>query len=499
MAGNLSFRHPRARRRRRRLRVGGTLAAILAIVVGVGALASRGGDVATPPPAGPTSPGPGSQQGAPLEDPPGLASPKSPIEHVIFMVKENRTFDHYFGTYPGADGATRGETLRCTQHGCRPGDTIPLKQAPEVMPHDITHGFGSGLYSINGGEMNGFNIIGQGQDLSGYVQHSRRTLPNYWAYADRFVLADHFFTSMFGPTLPEHLYTVAADANLITDNKISADTPGNYCDDPQEYTLKFESGLSRHDRRRIMRLEEEITQDWPDQFPRIQRYWQEIRTCFEMEVLPDRLEEAGVSWKYYANEDVWMNGLQAIRHVRYGPMWRKVVAPEQFIDDLGGGDLPEVSWLVPPEGLNEHPGEGQSSCAGENWTVQQVNALMQSRYWKTTALVIVWDDFGGFYDHVPPPHEDIMGLGPRTPALIISPWTVRGESRSGGAIDPTTYEFSSVLRFIELLHGLKPLTARDRNADPLSGAFDFEARPRNKKLILDYRTDCRYYNADEIE
>ena len=148
---------------------------------------------------------------------------------------------------------------------------------------------------------------------------------------------------------------------------------------------------------------------------------------------------------------------------------------------------------MPPEGLNEHPGLGVSVCDGENWTVQQVNALMESRAWKSTALVIVWDDFGGFYDHVPPPHLDTMGLGPRTPALILSPWTVRGSSRDGGSIDSTTYEFSSVLRFIELLHGLKPLTDRDADADPLTGAFDFTQRPHPKPFVLPYRTDCPNY------
>ena len=121
---------------------------------------------------------------------------------------------------------------------------------------------------------------------------------------------------------------------------------------------------------------------------------------------------------------------------------------------------------------------------------------MESKAWKSTALVIVWDDFGGFYDHVPPPHLDTMGLGPRTPALIMSPWTVRGESRDGGSIDSTTYEFSSVLRFIELLHGLRSLTDRDANADPLTGAFDFDAKPRTKPLVLPYRQECPNYVPD---
>jgi phospholipase C len=114
---------------------------------------------------------------------------------------------------------------------------------------------------------------------------------------------------------------------------------------------------------------------------------------------------------------------------------------------------------------------------------------MKSRYWKSTAIVIVWDDFGGFYDHVAPPHYDVMGLGPRTPALIISPYARAGDNPDGGSIDSTEYEFSSVLRFIEELHGLDAMTDRDAKADPLSGAFDFTAEPNMKKLVLEPR-DC---------
>jgi phospholipase C len=220
-------------------------------------------------------------------------------------------------------------------------------------------------------------------------------------------------------------------------------------------------------------------------------YWDNIRLCFDIPVLPDQLEEAGISWKYYANENAWMNALQMIRHVRYGPMWQNVRPPAEFVQDVRDGEMPEVSWIVPDESYNEHPGGGKSSCAGENWTVHQVNTIMKSEYWRSTAIVVVWDDFGGFFDHVPPPQVDIMGLGPRTPALIISPYTVRGDNANGGSIDDTTYEFSSVLAFIEQVFDLEPMTERDANADPLSGAFDFE-QPRFKKLILPLREDCPY-------
>jgi phospholipase C len=191
-----------------------------------------------------------------------------------------------------------------------------------------------------------------------------------------------------------------------------------------------------------------------------------------------------------------MNGLQSIRHVRFGPMWKRVQPPDQILIDIQNGRLPEVSWLVPPEGINEHPGAGTNVCEGENWTVEYLNAIMHSDSWPSTAVVIVWDDFGGFYDHVAPPHYDIMGLGPRTPALIVSPWTRQGGNPDGGAIDSTTYEFSSVLRFIEELHGLRPMTDRDARADPLSGAFDFTGEPRLDVPDLEER-DCEALLADQ--
>ena len=413
---------------------------------------------------------------------------QNPIEHVVFMVKENRSFDHYFGKYPGVEGATEGGTMDCTT--LEGAGTTQLTAAPQVIPHDLGHAFYPGLLSINGGEMNGYNCVSLGEDLTGYSQYDRDSLPAYYAYADRFVVADHFFTSMYGPTFPEHLYTVAAQSYGIVDNKTTTDTEGNYCDDELEYTQRFPiDDLTEADIKRIMRLEENITAA-PGQLFKIAAYWEQTRTCINIKVLPDQLEAAGISWKYYANPDAWMNALQAIRHVRFSEMWDKVQVPEQFLTDLKNEELPAVSWLIPPEGApNEHPGSGTSVCDGQNWTIEYLNALQRSDAWDSTAVVIVWDDFGGFYDHVEPPHYDIMGLGPRTPALIISPWTRQGDNPDGGAVDDNVYEFSSVLTFIEELHGLKPMTERDAQADPLSGAFDFTQEPRTEPLILD-ELDC---------
>jgi phospholipase C len=364
-----------------------------------------------------------------------------------------------------------------------------------VQPHDITHGFNAGILSIDGGKMDGFNTILYGGDLSGYDQFDRSTMPHYWAYADHFVLADRFFTSMYGPTTPEHLYTVAAQDYGIVDNPQNSSNDHMMCDDPTETAPAFDKLLTPGQVKKIKFWEDHVQDGYPANVFKIAHFWHTQRLCFNIKTLPDELTKAGVTWKYYSYDDDIMNALQVIKHIRYGPQWSHVVPPDKFLTDVKKDALPAVSWVNPPESFNEHPGAGVSVCAGENWTVQYVNAVMHSSYWPNTAIIIVWDDFGGFYDHVAPPHFDVLGLRPRTPALIISPWTRTGSGKKGGYIDNTEYEFSSVLKLIEDTFHLKPLTQRDKEADPLSGAFDFDQKPHLKKLILPYRTDCPYGTA----
>jgi phospholipase C len=426
----------------------------------------------------------------PTEPPPERHLPDDvPIEHVVFIIKENRTFDHYFGRYTGADGATMGITFDRR--------VVPLRPATDVMTQALAHGFWSGLYSVDAGRMDGFNLIQGGDTMVGYTQFDRGGIPHYWRYADRFVLADRFFTSEYGPTFPEHLYTIAAQSNGIMDNKAQrVPSPGRYCDDTEAYSPAFPPTLTGQDAERIIGLQNAITDNHPDNMREIASYLIEIRTCFDIQTLPDLLERAGITWKYYSTT-VFPIGdvLRAIKHIRRGPMWKNVEPSIDFLEDLEAGKLAQVTWLKPPAPYNEHPilpRREMSVCAGENWTVAVLNALQRSPFWPSTAVVMVWDDFGGFYDHVNPPQYDIMGLGPRTPALIISPYARKGDNPLGGAIDGHTYEFSSVLKFVEEIWDLPSLTERDAQADPLTGAFDFSAPPDLRKLILPLRQDCPY-------
>jgi len=159
----------------------------------------------------------------------------------------------------------------------------------------------------------------------------------------------------------------------------------------------------------------------------------------------------------------------------FGPMIDQVVTDDDFLVDLEKGVLPAVSWLVPDVEVSEHPAAG-SMCAGENWTVEIVNAIMRSPEWRHTAIVITWDDFGGFYDHVPPPHVDLYGLGPRVPMLLISPWARQG------FVAGELLEFSSVLKMIETIWGLPSLTERDGEASDMLELFDFEGEPAPRLL-----------------
>jgi phospholipase C len=402
----------------------------------------------------------------PLEE--KVTQAREKVEHIVFLIKENRTFDHMFGRFPGVDGATFGHTCD--------GTRVPLRRASDTSPGS-DHSFAGGLVAVNGGRMNCFDETRGGEELQSYVQLHEDQIPNYWAYARRFVLADRFFSSIYGPTGLEHLWTFAAQSARFVDH-VRPEQLGRdqreFCDDPDERAWRFRR-LSPREEDTAYRLEEE-----PDVIELARRFWRESWPCVDVKVLPDLLESRGISWRYYKGTNAWVDPLRWIKHVRNGPMWQRQVDEERFIDDVRADRLPAVSWLVPDYHLSEHPPD--SMCEGENWTVGVLNELMRSPAWQNTIVILTWDDFGGFYDHVPPPHVDLYGFGPRVPALIISPWAKPGH------VEHRTLEFASVLKLIEVIHGLPPLGPRDRRANHMLDAFDFDQEPL-EPLILEPR-DC---------
>jgi phospholipase C len=373
-----------------------------------------------------------------------LDSFRSHIQHIVFIIKENRSFDMYFGTFPGADGVTSAVIST--------GERISLRHGTDRMPRDIGHDWDDVQTAMHDGQMDRFDLIrgNRRNDMLSLTQFLRSDIPNYWSYAEHFALADRMFSSLAGPSFPNHLYTVAAQSGGAINNPDS-----------------FDWGCDADVRTRVDVLS--ATGQVSRQYP-----------CFDMTTVTDRLEAAGVSWQYYAPQQgqhgyIW-SALDAVRHVRFGPQWQSRVVPEnKFADDAAKGTLPAVSWLVPDFDVSEHPTVDAfagttlnvSACAGENWTVRQINAIMQGPLWPKTAIVLAWDDFGGFYDHVVPPVSDHLGLGPRVPLIVISPYAKEG------IVSHTTYEFASVLQMIENRYRLKALNKRDVQANSLLDMFDF--------------------------
>jgi phospholipase C len=376
-----------------------------------------------------------------------------PIKHVVFLIKENRTFDNLFGRFPGANGATTG-----MDDGVR----RPLTQAPDMLAHDIEHCAECALEAYDGGRMDGFARDGW-SDQYAYTQFTGpRDLPNYWHWARRFVLADDFFSSVPGPSFPNHLFTIAAQ---------SAGT--------RENPTQPIGALRAHYQRTG------YTKSWgcdsiPSSFIEAadaQGNTQKVPPCFDLRTEGDLLDGGGIPWASYSATDrqngyLWA-AYDAIRRYRLdAALWQQHTYPvDDLVSDIDAGRLPPVTWVTPRFEVSEHP--EYSFCQGENWTTSVVDAIMRSPMWRSTAIFITWDDYGGFYDHVAPPSVDQFGLGFRVPLLVISPYARRG------LVDHHQAEFSSVLRFIEdnwRLGGF--LTARDRAANDLSYDFDFAQAPR---------------------
>jgi len=393
----------------------------------------------------------------------GAFETMTPIKHVVFLIKENRTFDNMFGMFPGANGVSVGLDQ---------GEPRALTRSPDRLPTDIKHCYRCALEAWNEGEMDGFATISEAADAYAYTQYLPGDLPNYWRWAEEFVLGDNFFASAHGPSFPNHLYTIAAQSGGAHENP--AQDQQLLRERHQETGLFKSWGCDALETAFVNVVDSEgITK--------------KVSPCFDFLTEADLLMEQGIPWAYYAatqeqNGYLW-SAYDAVRHIREDEeVWQSHIFPvDDFVRQAKDGLLPPVTWVTPRFELSEHP--EYSVCHGENWTTEVVNTVMESPHWKDTAIFITWDDYGGFYDHVPPPQVDDFGFGIRVPLLIISPYARRG------FVTHELGEFSSVLRFVEDNWGLTQLTHRDRDATPLLSAFDFEQPPRPPDP-LPLRTDC---------
>jgi phospholipase C len=436
----------------------------------------------------------------PAGGPSQLELARDHIEHVIVIVQENRSFDHYFGTFPGAEGFPRrgGRIDVCVPdpilgHCVRPYHTMSQLQAGG--PHAQRHS----RADVNGGRMDGFvrTVIDspihcadhrddpscrpylgpQGQpDVMSYL--TRREIPNYWAYARNFVLQDHLFAPADSWTLPAHLFLISAWAAE--------------CEDPRD-PMSCESNLELQDGAETQRSGADVP-IWA---------WTDITYL---------LHENGVSWSYYVGDDTCFfdpcegergprrtvaqqNPLPWFTTVRQSHQVRNIRGHAEYYDAAADGSLPSVSWVMPYSGVGEHPGAGEPVWKGQRHVTRIINAAMRGPDWEETAIFLTWDDWGGFYDHVEPPRVDRNGYGIRVPGIMISPWA------RAGTIDSQILSFDAYLKLIEDLfldrERLDPDTLSRPDSRPtvreevailgnLLEEFDFTQEPI-PPLILDPR------------
>ncbi len=378
----------------------------------------------------------------------------SKLQHLIFIVQENHSFDNYFGTYPGADGFQSGTRIPTEPGNSSQGYISPYLLSAESIGQDLTHSWPSSHTDYAGGSMNGF-VEGENSNLTmGY--YDRSLIPYYWDYADHYALDDHFFASEMGPSFGNHLYIVSGAAG-----------PGvNVTNVPWV-------------------LNGTIVGTPPTSFPM-------ASLNLNWTSMPQELSAHGLSWTWYnggglnSTTPSEFNVLPLFSYFEDNPrlLSSNVRSTAQFSVDIQKNRLAQVSWIMPgpwhpptwpslcdtsqtPD--SEHP-PGRSDC-GMDYVAYLVNQIMESQYWQSSAIIITWDEYGGFYDHVPPPHVDGFGYGFRVPTLVISPWVFPHY------VDHTQYDFGSLLKLIEQVFALTSLGARDAEANSMIGEFNFKQAP----------------------
>ena len=435
--------------------------------------------------------------------PPGLVGIHK-IRHVVIIMQENRSFDSYFGTYPGADGipglAGNPGPVPCVPDPASGGCVRPFHDRQDQSLGG-PHSYSAAMADINGGKMDGF-VAQQEKGMAGCAQtfnpacgngggspdvmgyHDGSDIPNYWAYAHDYVLQDHLFESDASWSLPSHLYLVSgwsADCSLKGDPMSCRSAPEN-----PGYPPDFARRLG-------------------DPLPTDPNYaWTDLTYL---------LHKFGVSWAYYvfkgSQPDCDNSGSISCAPVRQSsqtpgiwnplPYFTTVQQDNQLgnIKDLSNfyaeakaGTLPAVSWVTPNGAVSEHP--PGLITAGQSYTTGLINSIMKSPDWSSTAIFLTWDDWGGFYDHVSPPRVDEQGYGLRVPALVISPYARQG------FIDHQTLSFDAYTKFIEddFLSGQRLDPQTDGRPDPrpdvrenapqlgdLAKDFDFTQAPLAPTLL----------------
>ena len=415
------------------------------------------------------------------------------IKHVVVIMQENRSFDQYFGTYPGADGIPPGV---CVPDPVNGGCVKPFHDSADKN-FGGPHGASNAVADINGGKMDGF--VGQAEkgqncstnnpncspctsssqskciDVMSY--HDAREIPNYWTYAHDFVLQDHMFEPNASWSLPEHLFQVSEWSAFCTSPT-----------DPFSCANALQSPNSPG-----LPLSTTPLYAWTDMTYLLHKYGVSWGYYVFKGTEPDCEDDSSVTCKPIpqnaATPGIW-NPLPHFETVQQDGQLGNVQTLTNFFTQAKAGTLPAVSWISPNGTVSEHPTALVS--AGQTYVTGLINAIMQSPDWSSTAIFLTWDDWGGFYDHVVPPVVDLNGYGLRVPGIVISPYAKQGY------IDPQTLSFDAYNKFIEadFLGGQQLNPQTDGRPDPrpdvreanpmlgdLANDFNFNQSPRAPEIL----------------
>jgi phospholipase C len=421
-----------------RVRRLGAILALLTVVIAL--IAGARGGAAAPPPGSRPHKTPTAPKATPLPGPADSAATATgdrtaaAIKHIVVIVQEGHTFDNYFGTYPGADGVPVTTSQPVDPADPTKGSVAPSGLTSPRTPH-LSSGLTTALEAYDGGKMDGFVAAQQRRHLA-YDQvlghYDESVLSAYWQLAGNYTLLDEYFSSAMAGSPENHLY-------LYTGRSANPVDRG----DPKGHNI-----ANIFDRLDAAHLD-----------------WNVYVGNYQPSVTYHKLAPGAEN----ASQLVRVPMLDMPSIVDNPTRFARIVDQKQLDKDIAGGRLPSVSYVLPAGNSERAPGatnNGQEHVAGT------IDAIMRSPEWSSTAILLTWSDWGGFYDHVAPKQLDGDGLGFRVPALVISPYA------KAGFVDHTPSEHASVLAFIEHVFNLAPLTVRDEKASNLLEAFDFSKPAR---------------------
>lgn len=403
-----------------------------------------------------------------------LRALRSRIKHVVIIIQENRSVDNLFNGFPGADTVRVGRSHE---------GPVALQPVDLSDPEDPDHQHRAWVVEYDDGNMDGFDrevVSPATRSNFAYAYVPSDEVRPYWQMASEYTFADRMFQSNTGPSFVAHLYLVAGQSQYADSNPnhLSTTSYAWGCDSPPDAHVSV-----------LNELGDEV----PGPFP-----------CFDFPTLADTAITQGVTWRYYAPGldslgNIW-SAFDAIAHIRRTDLWGNVVSPEtRVLENARVGNIPDITWVVPTMQNSDHPFPRSASDAdvgvsgqnGPEWVASVVNALGEGPLWNTTAIFVVWDDWGGWYDHVAPPQLDRMGLGFRVPFIVISPWAKRRY------VSHVQYEFGSILKFAEETFGLASLRTTDERANSLADCFDFNQRPGAFEPIPTLR-QASYFTTHDV-